>query len=170
MQFCLDSDVYITASNFYYNNDFAQGFWQALELKAIEKVICSPINVYNEIQKGKDWLANWMKLIKQDLIVTPDAQTGVEMGRISNFVFEKYVPHQSSLFLNAADPWVIAYALAHNLVVVTLEKRINNLPLNSRGQLECKVKIPNICDEFGMECIDTFELLRRVNISLQLKT
>jgi hypothetical protein len=59
-------------------------------------------------------------------------------------------PHRSH-FLAVADPWLIAKAKTLGATVVTHEVLA---PLGSK-----KVKIPNICREFGVEFCNTFDLL-----------
>jgi len=54
------------------------------------------------------------------------------------------------MFLQGADYWLIAHAIAHSHTVVTHEK-----PSDGR-----KVKIPNVCVGHGIRCVTPFEMLR----------
>lgn len=58
-----------------------------------------------------------------------------------------------------ADAWVIAYAIAKNVVVVTQEV------LNKESKR--KIPIPNVCDAFDIKSIDTFTLLRELNFQFR---
>lgn len=55
-------------------------------------------------------------------------------------------------FLSGADPWIVAKAKAMGATVVSHESRITQ-----QGK---KVKVPNVCQQYGVECISTFELLK----------
>ena len=52
-------------------------------------------------------------------------------------------------FLGGADPWLIAKALTNPEAVVLTHEKLNL-------QLRRKYSIPNVCQFFGMTCIDTF--------------
>jgi len=51
-----------------------------------------------------------------------------------------------------ADPFVIALAKVEDLIVVTGERATNNL---------AKPKIPDVCNDMGIECINILDLMRR---------
>ena len=57
-------------------------------------------------------------------------------------------------FAEIADGWVVAYAKAHRAVVVTQE--VYNANVKKR------IPIPNVCLEFSVDCIDTYEMIRRL--------
>jgi len=57
-----------------------------------------------------------------------------------------------------ADAWLIAYAEV-NKCVVTTEERLN---LNKKS----KILIPNVCNEFKIEYVDTFQMLRQLKVRL----
>lgn len=56
---------------------------------------------------------------------------------------------------NAADPFVIAHAVESGLVVVTLERR------KGPGVEDHNLKIPNVAEEWQVDCIDFKALSRR---------
>lgn len=58
---------------------------------------------------------------------------------------------------SSADPFVVATAIEHSCAVVTEEQRINS-PVRS--------KIPNVCDDLGVECIDIVEVFRREGLQV----
>jgi hypothetical protein len=55
-----------------------------------------------------------------------------------------------NLFLQIADYYLVAHALAHNHFIVTHEK-----PETTRK----RVKIPNACIALGIKCYSPFEML-----------
>lgn len=56
-------------------------------------------------------------------------------------------------FLDVADYFLVGQAMAQGHVVVTFE--------SSQPEGKKKVKIPDVCDAFGVEWIQPIEMLRR---------
>jgi hypothetical protein len=59
-------------------------------------------------------------------------------------------------FATVADGWVVAYAKAHGLKVVTHEVYAPNI--------KKRVKIPNVCVEFSVDYCNTFEMLQELGV------
>jgi hypothetical protein len=55
-------------------------------------------------------------------------------------------------FASVADGWVLAYASVNELTIVTHEQYAPDA--------KRKVPIPNVCVEFEIEYVDTFQMLR----------
>ena len=51
---------------------------------------------------------------------------------------------------NAADPFVVALAMTHNLTVITLEQRGS----------ATNPKIPEVCDDYGVPWVNLLEFIR----------
>ena len=64
-------------------------------------------------------------------------------------------------FAASADGWLLAYAQAKNLVVVTHEQL--------SPDVKRKVPIPNVCEQFGIEYSDTFSMLRMLGVQFEWK-
>ena len=76
------------------------------------------------------------------------------MPRVSNWVQNAdYQDHAKRSFLSSADPFLIAYGIAHGLTVVTHEVHVE-------GERR-KVKIPSVCRALQVPCIRIFEMLRQ---------
>ena len=150
--FWLDADVLIQAKNSYYAFDIAPGFWGVLEESATEGVIKSPMMVYYEIVYGGDELTRWAKDRRDELFEEADETVQGLFGEIANYVEANYDAPNSQLFLEGADGWVIAAALASEGTVVTHE---------AMGGYGCKrVKIPNVCKHLGVRYTTCYEMLR----------
>jgi len=55
------------------------------------------------------------------------------------------------------------------LIVVTAEARNPNESINKATyKINGRIKIPNVCEKLDIPWIDTFQLLRRLNIKLGL--
>ena len=57
-----------------------------------------------------------------------------------------------------ADAWIAAYAMAQRRVVVTHEQY--------KPDAKHRVPIPNVCHTFGIRYLNTFQMLRELNITL----
>lgn len=73
-------------------------------------------------------------------------------------VVQRYPDNQARRrFLDRADPWVIAHAIAEGGAVVTLEMR--------DPEISQQVKIPNVCDQLNVRSINTYQMLRELGVS-----
>jgi len=64
--------------------------------------------------------------------------------------FQEWVSEQE----NWAGPFVVAHARCRKWAVVTNERW-------SRSPIPSRVKIPNVCDRYGVECLSFIDLIRR---------
>ena len=115
-----------------------------------------PQNVFEEITRTEDELAEWIKsskipIYKVDGLVTECLKKIYDADPIHQYLVDN--TKQRSL----ADPWVIAHALKENSCVVTKEEKVN-APNTTR------IKIPNVCDKMGIRCINDFKLVEELNI------
>ena len=169
MNYCLDTSVYTQAHRSYYAFDIAPPFWNALVTLAQHGTVISPIAVYDELKEGKDDLKQWAKDHYKILFIEPDGKVNEAYRQVVEFADKRYRDqHQIREFLKGADPWVIAQAKAHNLTVVTMEgvKQAENVD-KATGRFIGKIKIPNMCDHFGIKSIPTYELLRALKVELR---
>ncbi len=168
MQYCLDTNVYIEAHRRYYAFDIAPGFWDGLLHLAEARIICSPSLVYHELMNAAfdDELIEWARANRTLIFVDVDASTQEAFGEIADLVHNLYMPQHLQHFLSSADPWVIAYAKAHQLTVVTMESLKNEQPDQNR-KIGGKIHIPNVCKRVGVRYLDTFAFLREQKIVLR---
>lgn len=154
--YCLDSNVYIQSHRFEYAHDIVPGFWNWLDHLVEEQCIISPSFVYKELtdNKADDFLSHWVKERKSsDLFLDPDSEIQIKFSEIADYVTRSYDAKNSEIFLQKADAWVISYAAVRNYTVVTQEAPV--------GLGAKKVKIPNICQVFGVNYVDTYTVLRK---------
>ena len=84
------------------------------------------------------------------------------LGTVSAWVTgQGYEPAAVNTFLQVADYYLIAHALAHGHTVVTHEKA---------QPLARKIKIPNVCIGLKIKCITPFEMLRNERARFVLAT
>lgn len=163
-QFLIDSNVLIQAKNAYYAFDICPGFWDALLIQFHAGCLCSIDSVKQEIVRGKDDLSDWVKAkVPQRFFKGSQQSQGVlkEYQQVMRWV--NSTPQFKALakadFASGADGWLVAYAKVHGYVVVTQEQ----LDTLSRG----KVKIPNVCNQFSVSWMDTFQMLKALKVKLK---
>ena len=158
-EFWLDSSIFIEAAKGPYGFDIAPGFWTSLDQMVEEGRIASSLEVYRELTVGEDDLEEWARHRRSSgLFLEPDAAVQDRFRAVAEYVNNHYAANQASTFLDAADPWMIAHAAAYGGTVVTLETRV---PDNSQ-----KAKIPNVCDQFNVRSINTYQMLRELGAVL----
>jgi hypothetical protein len=161
MKYCLDTNAFIEPSKGWYAFDIAPSFWDALVKWNREGILCSILPVYNEIVRHKveNDLTRWVKNY-HELFLPPNENTWLELENVANLVKDVYEDHLTEGFLECADPIVIAYAKANQLIVVTEEKRRKE-DLKSNGKVGGnKIKIPNVCERIGVHWMSTVDMLR----------
>ena len=167
MEYCVDTSVYIQAHRTYYAFDLAPGFWTALAQYAESKTLVSPLSVHTELINGNDELAAWAKKNKSILFIEPNEKVIQAFRQIAEYSTSHYQEHWVSEFLRGADPWVIAQAMADNLIVVTMEENKLSEDIDPKSKrFKGRLKIPNICTHFGVKWISTYTLVRTLKIGL----
>jgi len=126
--YLLDANVFIQAKNLHYGLDFCPAFWQWLLDNHAAGRVFSIDKVADEIAAGDDELTDWMRNHGNDLFVKTGAAVAAQLGAVSTWATQQqYEPAAISTFLQVADYYLIAHALADGHVVVTHE-----VPANSR--------------------------------------
>ena len=156
MRYLLDSNVLIDADRDYYPIDRVPEFWEWLLHLAAQDLLKVPVEAFEEIKDGKGRLVEWIKEHKAVLL----EETELEAGPVSRVVEEGYAPDltEDELEKLKADPFIVAYGveLSGQVTVVTMER---SKPRRQRANRH----IPDVCADLGIPCIDTYELLRRLD-------
>jgi predicted nucleic acid-binding protein len=151
----LDANVFIEAKNRYYGFDICPGFWDWMD-QVFDEDVKSVRPVWQELMSGDDELADWAKSRKEHsaILSVDDEAVQVMYGSIANHVVEEAEYHASAAqkFLDGADPWIVAAAAVSGATIVTHE-------MPQRG-VKRRVPIPNICEHFGLNFVNTFDVLR----------
>ena len=157
-QFVLDTNVFVSAKNDYYAFDICPSFWDKLIDAFQNGDIVSIDRVYDEILQRNDELTDWARNEASAMFVpSTDQAVATAYSQMLNWVQQNdFTPAAKAEFLDAADGWLAAYASVHNATVVTLETFDANI--------KRRVKLPNVCRQFDVEFINTFEMLRRLGI------
>lgn len=125
MAYLIDADVFIRAKNLHYGMDFCPAFW--------------------------DWLV--AEALGLPFFLRPDATVLPALAKVSEWATsQNYEPSAVNTFLQVADYYLVAQALAGGFTVVTHE-----VPSASMR----KIKIPDACIGLGIKCMSPYEMLRR---------
>lgn len=152
MAYLLDANVFIQAKNLHYGFDFCPAFWEWLDTGNRNGKVFSIEKVGDGIEAGADELATWATSHGPEFFLPADAALLTTLGRVSYWVTQQhYDPSAVNTFLQVADYYLVAHALAHGHTVVTHE-----VPSPSAR----KVKISNVCIGLGVRCVTPFEMLR----------
>ena len=154
MAYLLDANVFISAKDLHYGFDFCPAFWDWLVREHQGGEVFSIEKVGDELTAGQDDLAQWSAGLPRGFFQKPDAATLPALGTIANWVNGQanHSAAAKNTFLQIADYYLVAQALAGGHVVVTHEQPRNSVHV---------VKIPNACIGVGVTCVTPFEMLRR---------
>lgn len=151
--YLIDANVFIQAKNLHYGLDFCPAFWRWLEEQNRAGKVASIEKVADELHAGADKLADWAAAQGDGFFLRPDIAVASALNAVSDWARGSgYQPAAIATFLQVADYWLVAHALAHDCTVVTHE-----VPADTAR----KVKIPNACIGLGVHCMNPYEMLRR---------
>lgn len=170
--FVLDANVFISAHRSYYPKDICPGFWDSLiqhfrggRLLSIDKVRDELLDVSFGEDEEPDTLYRWTKESPVDLFVSSNEKAVLNAYRdVIAWVSNNPQFHRGARdeFARKADGWLVAFALVHNLTLVTQEVR--------NPDIKKRVPIPNVCDHFKVEYVNTFEMLRHLGVRFELES
>ena len=156
--YLVDSDVLITAKNLYYAFDICPAFWKCLIQQHQEDLVFSIDRVRNELLAGRETedLVRWVKSeVAEGFFLAMDSE---EVARVYTEIMlwvqrhPSYFDQAKAKFATGADGWLVACAQVRGATVVTNEQPA---PTSRRD-----VKLPDVCDTFGVPWSNTFEMLR----------
>lgn len=152
MAYLLDANVFIQAKNLHYGLDFCPAFWEWLIANNAGGDVFSIEKVGDEITAGGDDLSNWAAQRGDGFFLRPDAALLPVLGTVSAWAnSQSYEPAAVNTFLQVADYYLVAHALAHGHTVVTLEIASASTK---------RIKIPNACLGLNIKFKTPYEMLR----------
>ena len=159
--YCLDANVLIQAWQNYYSPKFCKDYWDVLDELGSRGTIFIPAIVRDEIVRTDDDLSQWLTGSKIQVREIDEPVTHCLQDIYSKNPLHKLLV-DNTRYRSLADPWVIAHAIKEKAIVVTKEEKITALNSN-------KIKIPNVCDNMGVPCINDFHLIERLGIRFNCK-
>jgi hypothetical protein len=156
--YLLDADTFIQAKNGPYRFSVCPAYWDWLDREHKKGKIFSVRKIFEELIDRDDDLSDWIAQ-RESFFLEPDEATHAGLKLLSEWAIKNYAPEGYTDFLASGDYMLVGHAIGQPYIVVTHER-----PANSKT----KVKIPNACAPFAVECIDPFELLSREQASFVL--
>ena len=153
MAYLLDANVFIHAANGRYRMSEFPGYWYWMELLAKIGTLASVSAVREEL-KSPD-VSDWADSLPASVFRQPDSTVSNAVLDVSQWVKTqtRFTLTAKHAFLKGADRHLVAEAVAYGDTVVTYEI---SAPSSKR-----RVKIPDVCQAFGIECIFPQDMLAR---------
>ncbi len=152
MSYLLDANVFMSAKNLHYGLDFCPAFWDWLVHKGNTGAVFSIDKVADEIEAGQDELSDWARDQGSALFRRTPPTLVPQFTQVSTWATgQQYTPAAINTFLQKADYYLIAHALAGGHVVVSHE-----VPANSPNH----IKIPDACIGLGVRFMTPYQMLR----------
>jgi len=164
MAYLLDVNVLITAHHLYYPVDAVPEFWDWLVHQGNAGAIKMPIETLEEVRDGstdaeRDLLFAWIQDAehRRAILLEEDVQPELVQRVIAHYATDLTDDELEAI---GRDPFLIAHALADvaNRCVVTTEVSKRRLQRQNRH-------IPDVCADAGVQCCDTFTMLRVLRFS-----
>lgn len=147
MSFTLDSNILINLRRTYPRDIFGS-LWDSIEAAVDSDDVCICEAVLREVHRGGDVLHAWARGLEGFVCSVTDE----ELATVASIATDH--PDWVRGQVNEADPFVIAHAKAEDSVIVTEENR------KGPGTIDKNLKIPNVADEHGVQCMKFFEFVR----------
>lgn len=166
--FCIDANTLITAWNLHYPENIFPSLWQKLAIHQGDIILIKPI--FDEIDPLSQNDRNKTAMEKKEkyplhmwMIDNHFAEIPIDKSVESKSLeLEKdYQIRSNSKGVSENDLKLIAYAKRYHKTVVTEEGKQPNKPGKKYNS-----KIPTVCDEQGVECINFVEMLRLLQIQI----
>jgi len=166
--FLIDSNSFMALYRFYYAFDLIPSYWGELSKHLESGQIVVMDMVKDEIDKGKDELAQWLDGTTRLQIcqhVTPETvakyqevlQHVATCGMYKDSAFQAWAPGY------IADPWLIAVALVHGYTIVTEEVKSGGLSKKTPNK---GAKIPDVAESFGVKTTNLYNMMRKLGIKI----
>ena len=156
-----DTNVLVAAYRHYYAPEICPGFWASLNHHIVSGRLLIIDRVFAEIVSPAE-LVEWMEqAIGSSPEISGTQPVADAYRQLIDWVRDnpQYTTAARADFARVADGWLAAYAMAHGAVVVTNEV--------SAPQSQSTIKLPDLCRQFDIPCINTFEMLRDLEVRLE---
>ena len=127
--YLLDANVFIQAKSLHYGFDFCPAFWDWLSERNHAGKVASIEKIADELRAGDDDLGIWAEERGDDFFLKPNHAVATALRAVSDWASSQtYEPATAvSTFLQVADYWLVAHALAHGCTIVTHEVPVDTI-------------------------------------------
>lgn len=137
--------------------DIFPSLWKKIEGLIKSDLMISHIEVFNEITQQDDKLAEWLKKHKQIF-----RRVTLRQSEIVKEILRKYPSFVKKDCKHDADPWLVALAReVQENPQQNLFFNIKRLVVTEESLKGNRIKVPFICKEFGIDCINRIEMIRQ---------
>ena len=164
--YLFDSDSLIVAKNSYYSPEFCPAFWEFFLSGADKQKFHIIDKVADELKNGSedDFLRQFVIVNEEKISLATETDSACvqKYSEIQNWAATIWsVGKKASSVTKAlevfaketsADSWNVAYAAAHNLVVITNEK--------SEPNAQSKIKLPDAAIHLNVHVLKLHELMQ----------
>lgn len=153
MAYLLDTNIFIDAKNRYYHPKVCQGFWDWLVRTNGEQKVYSIERVFDELtEDSEDEVAAWAQGQGGAFFLPVGEDTLPALQEVAAWanVHQRYSDAAKADFLDTADYYLVAQALAGGHTVVTNERPANSIH---------RVKIPDACIAHNIKCATPWTML-----------
>lgn len=161
--YLIDSDVLITAKNRYYAFPICPGFWDSLLHAHGRGSLHSIDRVQQELLNGSDDddLVQWVgSAVPKEFFHTcgdSDVVNAFKEVMLWAQRHRQFTDAAKAKFASGADGWLVAFSRVKKTIVVT-----NEQPAPDSKK---EIKLPDVCDAFGVPYCDTFAMLQALCLS-----
>lgn len=157
MKYIVDTNVFRTFFRYYYT-DVTPELFENLDRMIKNKDVISVKEVYYELESQHQKDSEFMKTIKGYKGIfqepTDEEETDILLKIYSKRNYQNNISEQNMLQgSHVADAFLVAKAKSEKGILVTAEKYSPNA-----------AKIPNICEEFGVEYINFQDFLKVIKL------
>ncbi len=159
--YLLDANAFMEANRLYYGFDIAPGFWTWLGDPSLAGQVASIDAVKDEITAGTGDLVDWARARPASFWLTDTDAVLLAMRELAAWAADpaqQYRQEAVDEFLDSADLKLIAHAMAAGATLVTREQ--------PAPDSKKKIKIPDVCNAFGVGWADPFSLCRTLGMRL----
>tara|TARA_E500000318_G_scaffold482_1_gene563 strand:- start:1005 stop:1517 length:513 start_codon:yes stop_codon:yes gene_type:complete len=167
MLYLLDANVLITAHHLYYPVNAVPEFWSWLAHMGNTGQIKMPLETFEEVRDGgkdaeRDLLYAWVQdtTNKANILLNEE----VDVGLVRQVIDTGYAADLTDDEVEqiGRDPFLIAYALASAADRCVVSNEVS-APRKQRQNR----RVPDVCTQLGVNCCDTFAMLRALRFSTQ---
>ena len=145
LKYILDANVFIEAYRHYYAFDLCPGFWASITHCGEQGILGSIDRVRDELKK-EDNLGQWRSHLSAEFFHPTDTDDVIDAyTEVINWAQgeTRLTAAAKAAFADDADAWLVAYAKAKGLLVVTRE--------TSKPESKKNLKLPDVCHAFGIK-------------------
>lgn len=163
-KYLFDTNFFLDADLRYYNHSFFNDFWKLIKFLSQKEEFKSIEKVKTELTTKNDWVSDFAKELPQQFFIDETKYTQSYREIINHSQNLNVSPLAKEMFAdeNKADAWLVAVALQSGYTIVSNEKFVDEKERKN-------IKIPRICKELKIECIDIFSFIEEYKIEFGVK-